>query len=93
MSNMNTKDKGTPHIDGEMVDFTIDGFKARAPKGTSILRAASDIGINIPKLCATDIVKPYGSCRLCLVEIEGRTGTPSSCTTPIACLLYTSRCV
>ena len=81
---MNTKDKGTPHIDGEMVDFTIDGFKARAPKGTSILRAASEIGINIPKLCATDIVKPYGSCRLCLVEIEGRAGTPSSCTTPIA---------
>lgn len=84
MSNMNTKDKGTPHIDGEMVEFTIDGFKAHAPKGTSILRAASEIGINIPKLCATDIVKPYGSCRLCLVEIEGRAGTPSSCTTPIA---------
>lgn len=84
MSNMNTKDNGTPKIDGEMVEFTIDGFKAHAPKGTSILRAASEIGINIPKLCATDIVKPYGSCRLCLVEIEGRTGTPSSCTTPIA---------
>lgn len=81
---MNTKDNGTPKIDGEMVEFTIDGFKAHAPKGTSILRAASEIGINIPKLCATDIVKPYGSCRLCLVEIEGRTGTPSSCTTPIA---------
>lgn len=81
---MNTKDNGTPKIDGEMVEFTIDGFKARAPKGTSILRAASEIGINIPKLCATDIVKPYGSCRLCLVEIEGRAGTPSSCTTPIA---------
>lgn len=80
---MNTKDKGTPQIDGEMVEFTIDGFKARAPKGTSILRAAFEIGINIPKLCATDIVKPYGSCRLCLVEIEGRSGTPSSCTTPI----------
>ena len=81
---MNTKDNGTPQIEGEMVEFTIDGFKARAPKGTSILRAASEIGINIPKLCATDIVKPYGSCRLCLVEIEGRAGTPSSCTTPIA---------
>lgn len=81
---MNTKDNGTPQVDGEMVEFTIDGFKARAPKGTSILRAASEIGINIPKLCATDIVKPYGSCRLCLVEIEGRAGTPSSCTTPIA---------
>ncbi len=80
---MNTKDKGTPQIDGEMVEFTIDGFKTSAPKGTSILRAASEIGINIPKLCATDIVKPYGSCRLCLVEIEGRAGTPSSCTTPI----------
>lgn len=81
---MNTKDKGTPQIDGEIIEFTIDGFKARAPKGTSILRAATEIGINIPKLCATDIVKPYGSCRLCLVEIEGRAGTPSSCTTPIA---------
>jgi formate dehydrogenase major subunit len=40
------------------------------------------MGTKIPKLCATDSLEPFGSCRLCLVEIEGRRGTPSSCTTP-----------
>lgn len=85
MSNMLTPDFGTPESKSEkMVEFTIDGFKAKAPEGTSIMRAAAEIGINIPKLCATDMIKSYGSCRLCLVEIEGRNGTPSSCTTPVA---------
>ncbi|MBC7601770.1 MAG: formate dehydrogenase subunit alpha, partial [Ramlibacter sp.] len=51
-------------------------------KGTSIMRAASEMGVNVPKLCATDSVEPFGSCRLCLVEIEGRKGFPASCTTP-----------
>jgi len=46
------------------------------------MRAAMDAGIQVPKLCATDSLEPFGSCRLCLVEIEGRKGTPSSCTTP-----------
>ena len=42
------------------------------------------MGTKIPKLCATDMVEAFGSCRLCLVEIEGRAGTPASCTTPVA---------
>ena len=54
------------------------------PEGTSIMRAAADLGIMVPKLCATDSLDPFGSCRLCLVEIEGRRGTPASCTTPVA---------
>ena len=52
------------------------------PEGTSLMRAAMDAGIKVPKLCATDSLEPFGSCRLCLVEIEGRKGYPASCTTP-----------
>ena len=47
------------------------------------MRASMEAGIAIPKLCATDMVDAFGSCRLCLVEIEGRDGTPASCTTPV----------
>ena len=54
------------------------------PEGTSIMRAAMEMGTQIPKLCATDMLDAFGSCRLCLVEIEGRGGTPASCTTPVA---------
>ena len=46
------------------------------------MRAAMEAGTQIPKLCATDMVDAFGSCRLCLIEIEGRAGTPASCTTP-----------
>ena len=48
------------------------------------MRAAMEAGTEIPKLCATDMLDAFGSCRLCLVEIEGRGGTPASCTTPVA---------
>jgi formate dehydrogenase major subunit len=54
------------------------------PEGTSVMRASMEAGIQVPKLCATDMVDAFGSCRLCLVEIEGRNGTPASCTTPVA---------
>ncbi len=66
------------------VSLEIDGFKVTVPAGTSILRAAASIGIDIPKLCATDSLEPFGSCRLCLVQIEGGRGMPASCTTPVA---------
>lgn len=66
----------------ETVALTIDGKSVTVPAGTSIMRAAAEAGIAIPKLCSTDSLKAFGSCRLCLVEIEGRKGTPSSCTTP-----------
>ena len=76
-------DFGTPEKEGAPVCLTIDGFKVTVPEGTSIMRAASEIGIDIPKLCATDSVEAFGSCRLCVVEVEGGKGTPSSCTTPV----------
>ncbi|MEQ8802650.1 MAG: 2Fe-2S iron-sulfur cluster-binding protein, partial [Haliea sp.] len=67
----------------ETVELTIDGRAVAVPKGTSVLRAATLAGINIPKLCATDALDAFGSCRLCLVEIAGRKGYPASCTTPV----------
>ena len=78
-------DWGTPAAKSKvMVTLNIDGFQVTVPEGTSIMRAAKEAGITVPKLCATDSVDAFGSCRLCLVEIEGRNGTPASCTTPVA---------
>ena len=79
------RDYGTPAAKSNaMVSLTIDGFDVTVPEGTSIMRAAAELGLQVPKLCATDSVDAFGSCRLCLVEIEGRRGTPASCTTPVA---------
>src|SRR5712675_1977322 len=76
-------DRGTPErIATQSVTLEIDGMPVTVPAGTSIMRAASLAGIAVPKLCATDSLEPFGSCRLCLVEIAGRKGTPASCTTP-----------
>ncbi|MDI4634265.1 formate dehydrogenase subunit alpha [Pelomonas sp. V22] len=76
-------DHGTPRRESaETVKLEIDGFEISVPKGTSLMRAAVEAGIQVPKLCATDSLEPFGSCRLCLVEIEGRKGYPASCTTP-----------
>jgi formate dehydrogenase major subunit len=81
-----TRDFGTPakeiNVATEMITLTIDGVQVTVPAGTSLMRAAAENSINIPKLCATDSLEPFGSCRLCLVEIEGRRGYPASCTTP-----------
>jgi len=78
-------DYGTPASSAEtMVTLTIDGHEVTVPEGTSIMRAAMVAGVKVPKLCATDMLSAFGSCRLCLVEIEGRGGTPASCTTPVA---------
>jgi formate dehydrogenase major subunit len=77
------KDFGTPkRRSDKQVTFWIDDFEVTVPEGTSVMRAASEIGIQIPKLCASDNLEAFGSCRLCAVEIEGRRGTPASCTTP-----------
>jgi formate dehydrogenase major subunit len=85
MSLVHEIDYGTPRANAEkMVTLTIDGQTVAVPQGTSIMRAAMELGTKIPKLCATDMLDSFGSCRLCLVEIEGRAGTPASCTTPIA---------
>ena len=77
-------DYGTPKAKSEkMLTLEIDGLEVSVPEGTSIMRAAMELGTKIPKLCATDSLNSFGSCRLCLVEIEGRKGTPASCTTPV----------
>ena len=77
-------DFGTPIRTGAAaVTLTVDGRMVSAPQGTSVMAAAALIDNPIPKLCATDSLEPFGSCRLCLVEIEGRKGTPASCTTPV----------
>ncbi len=77
-------DFGTPASRSDVsVTCTIDGREVTVPAGTSVMRAAAEQGTDIPRLCATDSVESFGSCRLCLVEIEGRKGTPASCTTPV----------
>ncbi len=76
-------DFGTPaRVSGTQVSLVIDGQSVTVPAGTSVMAAAMALGTKIPKLCATDSLEPFGSCRMCLVEIAGRRGTPASCTTP-----------
>jgi len=84
MSSITIRDYGTPpSVSDEQVTLTVDGNEITVPSGTSVMRAAAEAGISIPKLCATDTLDAFGSCRLCLVEIEGKRGTPASCTTPV----------
>ncbi|HKH88452.1 MAG TPA: 2Fe-2S iron-sulfur cluster-binding protein, partial [Acidimicrobiales bacterium] len=94
MTLLREHDLGTPLPAGEggsqlasageaTVSVVVDGHAVSVPAGTSVMRAAALAGIDVPKLCATDRLAAFGSCRLCLVEIEGRMGTPASCTTPV----------
>lgn len=84
MSVLKEPDYGTPASSREeTVAVEIDGRPTQVRAGSTIMRAARETGIDIPKLCATDSLEPFGSCRLCLVEIEGRKGYPASCTTPV----------
>ena len=72
-------DAGTPARESErLVTLEVDGVEVTVPAGTSVMRAATDAGVRVPKLCATDMLESFGSCRLCLVEIEGRKGYPRS---------------
>jgi formate dehydrogenase major subunit len=76
-------DFGTPRKESDvLVTLDIDGVEVTVPEGTSVMRAAAMMGTSIPKLCATESLEAFGSCRVCLVEIEGRRGYPASCTTP-----------
>ena len=87
MTGIRERDLGTPPAaanDAAHVTLTIDGERLEVPAGTSILRAAALAGGKIPSLCATDMLDAFGSCRLCLVQIDGRAGFPASCTTPVA---------
>jgi formate dehydrogenase major subunit len=84
MNAINEKDFGTPErASATQVTLEIDGVSVTVPAGTSVMRASAEAGINVPKLCATDSLEAFGSCRVCLVEIEGRRGYPASCTTPV----------
>jgi formate dehydrogenase major subunit len=85
MYSIDHHDRGTPaSTDSTLVTVEIDGRSVTVSAGTSIMRAASLLDQDVPKLCATDSLKHFGSCRLCLVEVEGRRGYPASCTTPVA---------
>jgi formate dehydrogenase major subunit len=78
-------DYGTPERKSErLVTLTIDGREVTVPEGTSVMRAAALSDVKIPKLCATEQLEAFGSCRMCLVQIEGMKGLPASCTTPVA---------
>jgi formate dehydrogenase major subunit len=84
MSLIKEIDFGTPDrakVSSALVTLEIDGQAVTVPAGTSVMRAAAELGTKVPKLCATDSLEPFGSCRLCLVEIAGKRGTPASCTT------------
>jgi len=78
------QDLGTPppRNAAGRVSLEIDGRRVTVDAGTSVMRAAAMLGIGVPRLCATDSLDAFGSCRVCLVEIEGRKGLPASCTTP-----------
>jgi formate dehydrogenase major subunit len=84
MANACSCDHGTPaRTSDTLVTLEIDGKPVTVPAGTSLMRAAAEAGVSVPKLCATERLEPFGSCRLCVVEILGRRGTPASCTTPV----------
>ena len=89
MSLLREPDLGTPRVPGgpvlgePTVAVVIDGARVAVPAGTSVMRAAALAGVDVPKLCATDRLDAFGSCRLCVVQIDGRNGTPASCTTPV----------
>ncbi len=67
----------------KMVKITIDGKITEVEKGTTVLDAARQLGIEIPTLCDHPKLTPYGGCRLCLVEIEGVKTLQPSCTLPV----------
>jgi len=85
MISIDEQDLGTPRRDSEkLVTLTIDGSEVTVPAGTSVMRAAAVAGTKVPKLCATEQLEAFGSCRLCLVQIEGMKGLPASCTTLVS---------
>jgi formate dehydrogenase major subunit len=85
MISIDEQDLGTPRRESEkLVTLTIDGSEVTVPAGTSVMRAAALAGTKVPKLCATEQLEAFGSCRLCLVQIEGMKGLPASCTTLVS---------
>lgn len=75
-------DRGTPErVSTQKITLSIDGVSVSVPVGTSVMHAAAEAGIDIPKLCATEQLEAFGSCRLCVVQVKDRRGFPASCTT------------
>ncbi|MGW6912770.1 NADH-quinone oxidoreductase subunit G [Kitasatospora sp. NPDC054939] len=68
----------------ELVTLTIDGVEVQVPKGTLVIRAAEQIGTQIPRFCDHPLLDPVGACRQCIVEIEGQRKPVASCTIPVA---------
>ena len=66
------------------VTLTIDGKEVTVPKGTLIIRAAEQLGIEIPRFCDHPYLAPAGACRQCYVQIEGQPKLATSCTVPVA---------
>lgn len=67
----------------EMVNLSIDGKEIQVPAGTTVLNAAEQAGIHIPRLCYEPDLNPFGACRLCVVEIQGMRNLPASCVTTV----------
>ena len=65
------------------IQFTLDGREVEAEAGSTILEAAQQNGVEIPTLCHDPRLKPYGACRICLVEVEGARGPMPACATPL----------
>ena len=74
----------TPRPQEELVALTVDGMEVTVPKGTLIIRAAENLGIEIPRFCDHPFLDPIGACRQCYVEIEGQRKLFTSCTTEVA---------
>ncbi|HEX6009301.1 MAG TPA: NADH-quinone oxidoreductase subunit G [Actinomycetota bacterium] len=68
----------------ELVTLTVDGKEVTVPKGTLVIRAAEQLGIEIPRFCDHPFLDPIGACRQCYVEIEGQRKLFTSCTTDVA---------
>ena len=71
-------------VSTDLVNITIDGVHLSVPKGTLVIRAAEQIGIEIPRFCDHPLLDPVGACRQCLVEVEGQRKPLASCTTTVA---------
>ena len=67
-----------------MIEIVIDGKKIAAEQGASLLQVALDNGIEIPHLCTHPCLKPFGACRMCVVEVEGLRKPVSACDTVAA---------
>jgi NADH-quinone oxidoreductase subunit G len=71
-------------VSAEPVTLTIDGKEVTVPAGTLVIRAAEQLGIEIPRFCDHPLLEPVGACRQCYVELEGQRKLFTSCTTPVA---------